>query len=424
VKKIVEPQREISVLDETDVLVAGGGPAGFAAAVSAARTGLKVVIVERYGILGGLATGGLVIAFVETDRYDFGICREIICRLEHMNAVRRKPRPRGISPSWVEGTSMSGEEIIEFDPESFKLTTFEMIGEEGVTLYLHCLITGVFTEDDEIKGLIIESKSGRHAILGKILIDATGDGDVCAAAGASFSEDKHPWGINLDFRIGGVDSKKALEWQHSCPNSYRKVIEELKKSNCEITWFVGTRDDIIWGYSPRFYEANGLISRDLSTVEHEARKKIFEALEYFQLNMPGFENAYLIDTASQIGVRETRKIKGEYTLTKEDVLTGREFKDVIARGLFDVPYGCLVPRDIDSVLTAGRCISITHEAHGNIRNIPPCIATGQAAGAAAALAVYDALKPRAIDLKKLQRTLLNQDVHLGSKKRLETLRLT
>jgi hypothetical protein len=271
--------------------------------------------------------------------------------------------------------------------------------------------------------LIIESKSGRWAILGKVVIDATGDGDVCASAGAEFSADRHPWGINVDFRIGGVNAKKALEWQHQNPGPYRGVLEDLKKKNCEITWFAGTSDDIVWGYSPRFHDVDGLSVRDLSLIESEARKKIFEALDYYRLNLPGFEKASLIDTASQIGVRETRKIIGEYTLKKEDVLLGIEFDNVIARGLFDIPYGCLVPKDIDGVLTAGRCISITHEAHGNIRNIPPCIITGQAAGTAAAIAVKDNVKPRAIMLKKLQKMLLKQGVHIGNDKRLEKLKL-
>jgi len=410
-KTIKESERETPVIEEVDVVVAGGGPAGIAAAVSAARNGAKTLLIERYGYLGGLATGGLVICLDETDRYGFGICKEAVERLlEHEAAEVIKPREKpGI---WMEGTSPTGAEACRFDPEILKYIFSEMISESGANLLLHSLIVDSVTDDGKVRGLIIEGKSGRQAVLGKVFVDATGDADLAALSGAPFNVDRHPWGINLEFRIGNVDVKRALKWKEDNPEPYRELMNRLKTEVGMVSWGKSLYENVVWGHGPHFYDADGLDVRDLTRVEVESRRRIVAAFKFFKKHIPGFEKAFLIDIASQIGVRETRRIIGEYILTKEDEMTGRDFEDNIARGIFGIPYRCLIPKNVDGLLVAGRCISTTHEAQGAIRNIPPCMITGQAAGTAAALSVREKVNPQELNVGLLQETLRKQGVRL------------
>jgi len=193
---------------------------------------------------------------------------------------------------------------------------------------------------------------------------------------------------------------------------YGKLMEKLEKETGKIGWSKTVNKWVVWCNAPHFYDVDGLNTRHLTRVEVESRRAIVKALEFFRNNLMGFENAFLIDTAPQIGVRETRLIVGEYALTKKDALTGRRFDDAVAKGPFDVPYRCLVPKEVDGLLVAGRCISTTHEAQGVIRNIPPCLITGQAAGTAAALAAKKGVKPRKLDIRLLKEALVKQGVKL------------
>ena len=408
---IVEKMRETVVAAEVDVIVAGGGPAGLAAAVAASRNGAQTLLVERYGYLGGLATGGLVICLVETARYGYGICREVIDKLSELKAARLN-KPSGEPAHWVEGASLSGEESYHFDPEAFKYVADRLVTESGSELLFHSFIVDPVMKGREVRGIILEGKSGRQAVLGKVIVDATGDADVAAAAGVPCNVDRHPWGINLEYRMGNVDFDRALQWKKDNPELYGKLMMKLEKDVGKIGWGETVYKGVVWGHGPHFYDVDGLNTRHLTRIEVESRMAIMRGLRFLRENLPGFEDAFVMETAPQIGVRETRRIVGEYTLTKDDALMGRRFEDAIAKGPFDIPYRCLVPAEVDGLLVAGRCISTTHEAQGVIRNIPPCMVTGQAAGTAAALAARRGVRPRRLDVHVLREVLKEQGVEL------------
>lgn len=405
---IVEKEKKTPVTDKTEVVVAGGGPAGVAAAVASARLGVKTMLIERYGCLGGMATGGLVITLVETERYGMGVVKESIERLRELGGARLRRSPSEPN-EWTEGASFSGGECVNIDPELLKYVLNEMILEAGVDLMMHSLVVGVDMEGDIIKNVILEDKSGRHAVSGKVFVDATGDGDVAAAAGAPCCYDKHPWGINIDFRLGCVDVVKERLFRDEHPDEHERVLEGLSKYvGGRMYWGSSIKDDVVWGGAPHYLEGDGLNPRDLTRAEVEGRRAIVRGLEYIRTHMPGMEKAFLLDTSSQVGVRETRRIIGEYTLTKEDEVAGRRFNDAITSSLFDIPYRCLIPKKVNNLLMAGRCISTTHEAQGPIRNIPPCMITGQAAGVAAALAFKKNIQVRELDPGELREALIKQ----------------
>jgi hypothetical protein len=410
-KFIEEKGRRTPITDEADVVVAGGGPAGVAAAIGSARLGVKTMLIERYGCLGGMATGGLVITLVETKRYGMGVVREVIGRLEDLGGA--SPGRRASEPNiWKEGASFSGEECVHVDPELMKHVLNEMVLEAGVDLLMHSLVVGVDIKGSSMRGLIVEDKSGRHAVSGRVFLDATGDADVAAAAGAPFNHDRHPWGINIDFRLGGVDLARERLFREEQPEEHKRVLDGLSELvGGRMYWGPSVREDVVWGGAPHLRDLDGLDPRGLTRVEVEGRRALVRGLEHVRSKMPGMEEAFLLDTSSQVGVRETRRIVGEYTLTKEDEVAGRRFEDAIASSLFDIPYRCLIPKKVDNLLVGGRCISTTHEAQGPIRNIPPCMATGQAAGVAAALAAKTRVKPKELDPRKLREALIKQGFH-------------
>ncbi|MCS7114866.1 MAG: FAD-dependent oxidoreductase [Nitrososphaerota archaeon] len=409
--------RHVKVVGDVDAVVVGGGPSGVAAAISAARNGLEVMLVERYSYLGGMATGGLVLLFIEYDRYEYGILKETVERLAKLsNGValfpRKKPWILGPeTPTWIEGFGLSGGYMPPFDPEMLKFVCNEMAVEAGVRLMLNCTFVDTIKMDDAVQGVIVENKEGRQAVLSKVTIDATGDGDVFAMAGAPFKEDVHPAGLSLSFRMMNVNVEEAMRFIEENPEKYRQLVNRhAQQEGYGLVWFPTT----IKGVVLFFQYLRGLSAtkvEDLTRAEIEGRRKVMASVEFFRKNVPGFETAILMDTSSQIGTRESRRVEGEYVLTKEDILEGRRFHDAIARNpYFDIPYRCLVPKKIENLLVAGRCISTTHEAQASIRMICPCYATGEAAGAAAATAIEENVPPREISVKKLQERLTRQGV--------------
>lgn len=401
------------ITSQTEVLVCGGGPAGFAAAVASVRLGVKALLVERYGFLGGMATAGLVNPFMISKGVKIGgVFQEVIERLKKENACK-------------EGELFDQPHII-FDPEILKLVLFEMVEEAKVKLLLHSLITGAIVKGKEVKGIILENKSGQSQILAKVIIDATGDGDVAALAGASFEKSKLLQPMTLNFRVGGVEEERMP--------SRQEMDKLFREANLSIP-----REKLLWFETVRkgeiHFNTTRISTEDLTQAEIEGRKQVKELMEFLKSKVSGFEKAYLLSTGVQVGVRESRRILGEYVLTEKDILEGRKFTDVIARGsypidihepkgkgviwkplrsAYDIPYRCLAPKSIDNLLVAGRSISVTHEALSSVRVIPTCMALGEAAGVAAALAVKEKISPRKVAVSEIQKVLIGQGSDLGT----------
>lgn len=408
-KKFVEAEREISVLEEVDIIIVGGGPAGIGAAIAAARNGANTLLIERYGHLGGMATGGLVLLLGpfkdEKSQVIGGIPLEIIQRLEK------------------EGWAKWDEKIIGYatvDPEGLKHMTNQILKEAGTQVLLHTYSVSAIVEGNTIKGIVTESKAGRKAFLAKVIIDTSGDGDVAVHAGVPFKEGIHPFGISLNHRIGGVDLAKVISFQEEHPDSWQELKNHMNRMGFVFYWHETTVKGIVWCNGPHFKNLNALNPKDLTHVEIEGRIKILKAIKYYRENIPGFEHAYLIDTASQLGIRETRRIFGDYTLTWHDIEQSRYFEDTVVCGSTEtepriryyIPFRSLVPKNIERLLVAGRCISCTHDALNPVRVIPPCIAMGQAVGNAAWLAIKYQVSPRNIDPKEIQTLLIEQNAIL------------
>jgi hypothetical protein len=396
-----------------------------------------VLLVERYGSLGGQATGGLIVNFNLMDNGTQptvrGIAQEVIDRLLDRSAAvgpaaadlySRHPDALERWKRWGFTDSDQVRYCVHTEPEALKSLSNEMVAEAGSGLLLHSWIGNAIVSDGRVVGAAIESKAGRQAILARVTIDATGDADVAASAGVPFEVGRMH--TNLVYRLGGADTTRALRFQAEHPQEYGAALSEMERHGIShLGWHLTLRPGIILCSSPAFQDIDILNPTDLSRGEAEARLQIQRRVELSRRLIPGFEEAYLLDTAAQFGVRESRRITGEYLLSDEDIRARRRFPDVIgianARafefppgGLWaDIPYRSLVPIGVDGLLVAGRCISTEHETQNTIRRIPQCIATGQAAGVAAALAVQLNTTPRQVPVDELQRVLLSQGAYLG-----------
>jgi len=439
---IIEPQRETGIYRETDVLVVGGGPAGVAAAIAAARNGAKTLLVERYGHLGGLATGGLVLCIMPMsdgtkEQQVAGICQEIVDRLDAIGAA--------VHPG-IEDIGSSDRNLIDYwrnypftvihgkirlsvqtDPEMLKCILNDMIEESGVDLLLHSWGCRAIVDRDTVTGIIFESKSGRQAIKAKVIVDCTGDGDIFASAGAEYDDkidpDLRSSKLALVFRIGNVDITKYIEFRNSKSERYSELMKELEALGGFTMALRTWRNDVLW-FNNHIGGLNGLDVEDLTRLEINARKSMLVTYDFFKKEIPGFELCYLMDTASQTGVRSSRRLVGEYVVTRNDINSGRIFEDTIAvcpdfrHGQtsgnlhMHIPYRSLLPRRIDNLLVAGRCLSSDQVANDILSPIQFCIAMGQAAGTAAALSVKNNVAPRRVDFALLKSHLINQYVIL------------
>jgi hypothetical protein len=448
-KTIKEAARETQVYHEADVVVVGGGPGGHSAAVAAARNGAKTVLVERYGHLGGLATGGLVIQILlmsdgTSEQQIAGLCQEWIDRLDAVNGVLYPKKEElgstdeKVIARWkrVLFVVIGGKVRLTatVDPEWLKCVLNDMAEEAGVKLFLHSWGTQAIVENGEVKGVIFESKSGRLAILGKVIIDGTGDGDIMASAGVDFDATLDPKlrasNMSLVWRFGNVDFNKYCEFQETNKPKYDEFMAGLTRATGGSLVFpiASSRPDVVWfnNWAPGLSATN---FEHLTSVEINMRKTMRIAYDFFKKNAPGFENCFILDTASQIGTRGGRRMVGAYVYTEHDMRSGEVHDDTIAvfpatsgapfnappeedsrRGY--VPYRCLVPEKIDGLLVACRAFSSDIVANDAFNWIPHCIAFGEAAGTAAALAVKTGVKPREVDYGALQRRLLSQGVLL------------
>jgi len=404
---VFEPGRELEVIEQAEVVVAGGGPGGVAAAIAAGREGADVLLVERYGYLGGLATGGNVIAlppFEEGgDQVIRGLAHEFRATLEGKGAARRP------ASAWREN-------VCEFDPEAWKALSLSACREAGVRFLFHAWVAAVSADDGTVEAIVIESKSGRHAVRGRVFVDATGDGDVLAWAGAEFEKSDHR--IGLVPRIGAVDMDRFEQWRTENDGDWGAVCREMQERFGAV-WGAerSYRDDVTWLNNG--VAGDALDVRDLTRIEVTLREQIAGVHALYRERVPGFEDSFVLDTAPQIGTRESRRITGLHRLTIEDLAGGR-FEDSVGLGnrydieghVWQFPYRCLVPSGIANGLATGRCISTTHEAHEFTREIHNCLTVGQAAGAAAAMASRAGTPVAAIDVSALQSRLRRQGARL------------
>jgi 2-polyprenyl-6-methoxyphenol hydroxylase-like FAD-dependent oxidoreductase len=420
---IDEPPRRTPVLAETQVLVLGGGSAGASAAAAAARRGADVILVERSGALGGLASGGLIILLLTLDdgngqQVVGGLCQEITERMQARGGAYAPPREHWGSydeqlvehyRSW--GLVWGGgphrvRYSVAYDPEEFRFALNEMCTGAGVRLLFHSWACEAMADGERLRGAIVQTKSGRAAILAEAVIDATGDGDVLAAAGVPYEKEKVlPW---LWFRMGGV----------------REIDAAIRDGG----WFFhtpgGGRALFPWGATePAIRKIDATDPWDLSLAEVACRKMVMQEVDRLRREDPRFAAAYLCDIATQLGITESRRALGLYVLRREDA--DRTFEDAIALTgnwtkygmLYAIPYRSLLVREFDNLLVAGRCISADHRAHHATKEIPPCMATGQAAGTAAALAVGSGVAPRALEVSALQARLREDGAILDGKGR-------
>jgi hypothetical protein len=437
---IAEPVRRTPVHAETQVLVVGGGPAGCAAALAARRAGAEVLLVERYNHLGGLSTGGLVIWIDRMTDWSgrpviTGIGQELLDRLPD-TAVAGAPRALWGSTDadavahWRERQGAFRDTVTwspMIDPEWLKYLSAEVLIEAGVKLLLHSWVADPLVEGRRFRGVTFESKEGRRAIVAEVVVDCTGDLDLCARAGLEFEADAKAGGggiahcLNTGWLWAGVDFARWLEFKREHPAAHRQLMADAGDAlGFAERPVVGWSGDVALFLGPRLSGYSGVSVTDLTRVEVESRRRMVAHLDHFRRHAPGFENAWLMLSAPQIGVRHTRRVVGRHKLTSEDWKDGVRHEDEIGVSPspsqkfanVSVPYRALVPRDLDNVLVAGRHIATDPQSQAFMREIPQCWLTGQAAGVAAALAATTAAGVPDVDVAALQGELRRQRVYL------------
>lgn len=427
------PPRRAVRAGRTEVLVVGGGPAGLGAALGAAASGAQVVLAERYGFLGGNATAALVMPLTSFHREisvaaggapsglfpaDHGRAEPVIGGALRTLLDRLVRDGGATSPSPATGYTTP------IDPELFKLAAYDLLAEAGVKLLLHAFASDLIPTPDGAR-VVFETKSGAVVLDADVVIDCTGDGDLAAAVGAPYQSGRDEDGLTqpmtLMFRMGRVDQRGFDDYTRGHPDQWRGVhgLWDLIRTATQAGELDLPREDLLMFGTPHADEVvvnstrvTGVLGTsvwDLTRAELVAHQQLRQIVGFLRNRVPGFEASYLTQSGVQVGVRETRRIQGLYQLTGEDVLTAQHFDDVIARGTYpvdihnpngrgtrlerlpkgaayDIPLRCLIPRDTERLLVAGRCISGDHVAHSSYRVMPIAMATGQAAGVCGALA--------------------------------------
>ncbi len=449
---IVEPQREIPVIADVDVCVVGGGPGGLPAALAAARRGAKTLLLEMQGCLGGMATTGHIgpILGITASRADEatvgGIPRELCERMAEIGEAR----------SWEQSLKAHA---VAFNVEGLKIVADRMVREAGVELLLHALFVDSIVENGRMTHAVVESKSGRQAVRAKVFVDATGDADLAFRAGAACTKgrpaDGKAMAMGSMFRIGGVATLTA-DVRTAVLDKTREAVRagELNLYSVQLGGFGSTIRDGEATVNCTRTEGDCTNVRDLTEAEQSIRELTWRTIELWR-SVRGAEGLHLISTPAHVGLRESRQVVGERRITGEDVVQARKYEDAVARcgywidihcprGLvgggdvhlcsvncknrdcymitdyadqlpdelyppdgewFDIPYRTLVPEKVDGVLVSGRCISADHQAMAALRVMGPCMAIGEAAGTAAALAAQASIQPREVDVQALRAAL-------------------
>jgi len=433
-----EPARDIPIYRQCDVLVVGGGPSGTAAAVAAARSGAEVVLLERYNHLGGLSTGGLVIWIDRMTDWSGqhvirGFAQELMDRLpaEAVAGPAREEwgsRDPARAAHWSQRTAGFHGVVTwspTVDPERLKLASQEIVLEQKVRLVFHSWAAMPLLEGGKVRGAIFESKAGRQAVRAKVVVDATGDGDMFARAGAQYESDIEAADIhhcmNTAWLLGGVDMDRWLEFKAGQPAQFAEFMARGRKELRAFERpFVSWRNDIALFMGPRQSGFSALDVDDQTEVEVRSHRLMAQHLDYYRAHAPGFENAFLLLSAPQLGVRHARRLAGVAKMTRAQWPTGQVLDDEIGVTPsvspkfpnISIPYGSLVPEVLDGLLACGRHIACDPNSHGFMREIPQCWITGQAAGLGAALAANRGIEPRAVNLDELQTALAGQGVFL------------
>ena len=421
----VEKQRELEIKGEYDVIVCGSGPAGIGAAVTAGRNGVKTLLLEQNGTVGGVATSGLMSHFT-------GDCNSKI----YKEVLKRQADAR---------IYQKGEITTTIEPDVLMNVYFDMLKEANVDVLLYTFVCDTITEDGALKGVIVENKSGRSVYLSKVIIDATGDGDVAYKAGAEFfkgrEKDEKMQPATIMFKLGGVDYDRAVfppSFETEVPTEKGELQSLARKilpyPAGHVLLYKSTLPGVVTVNMTNCTDVDATKAEDWTRATIVCRSQLSKIVNFLREYAPGYENCYIVSSAPFLGIRETRHFKGLYSITENDILEAKVFDDYVVKdahfnfdihnidgsGLdkngsqknftqnkgYTIPYRCLVPEKVDNLLLSGRNISGTHIAHSNFRAMPICMGIGEAAGAAATLAVKKECKVREINAEEIRKIIM------------------